>query len=128
MNSVLITGGTGSFGKQFIASLFERHPEIKRVVVFSRDELKQFQMSQSYPSNRYPAIRFFIGDIHDQARIRRASQGIDTVIHAAPLKHVPIAGYNFFRVHQDQRSLCSESHRGLPRYRCAAGNSAPHLI
>ena len=96
MNSVLITGGTGSFGKQFIASLFERHPEIKRVVVFSRDELKQFQMSQSYPSNRYPAIRFFIGDIRDQARIRRALEGIDTVIHAAALKHVPIAEYNPF--------------------------------
>ena len=96
MNSVLITGGTGSFGKQFVASLFERHPEIKRVVVFSRDELKQFEMSQSYPSNRYPAIRFFIGDIRDQARIRRALEGIDIVIHAAALKHVPIAEYNPF--------------------------------
>jgi FlaA1/EpsC-like NDP-sugar epimerase len=96
MNSVLITGGTGSFGKQFVASLFERHPEIKRVVVFSRDELKQFEMSQSYPANRYPAIRFFIGDIRDQARIRRALEGIDTVIHAAALKHVPIAEYNPF--------------------------------
>jgi len=96
MNSVLITGGTGSFGKQFVASLFARHPEIKRVVVFSRDELKQFEMSQSYPANRYPAIRFFIGDIRDQARIRRALEGIDTVIHAAALKHVPIAEYNPF--------------------------------
>ena len=96
MNSVLITGGTGSFGKQFVASLFARYPEIKRVVVFSRDELKQFEMSQSYPSNRYPAIRFFIGDIRDQARIRRALEGIDTVIHAAALKHVPIAEYNPF--------------------------------
>jgi len=96
MNSVLITGGTGSFGKQFVASLFERHPEIKRVVVFSRDELKQFEMSQSYPSNRYPAIRFFIGDIRDPDRIRRALEGIDTVIHAAALKHVPIAEYNPF--------------------------------
>ena len=96
MKSVLITGGTGSFGRQFVASLFARHPEIKRVVVFSRDELKQFEMSQSYPANRYPAIRFFIGDIRDQARIRRALEGIDTVIHAAALKHVPIAEYNPF--------------------------------
>lgn len=96
MKRILITGGTGSFGKQFVASLFERHPDIERVVVFSRDELKQFQMSQSYPANRYPAVRFFIGDIRDQARIRRALEGIDTVIHAAALKHVPIAEYNPF--------------------------------
>ena len=96
MNSVLITGGTGSFGNQFVASLFERQPEIKRVVVFSRDELKQYQMSQSYPANRYPAMRFFIGDIRDPDRIRRALEGIDTVIHAAALKHVPIAEYNPF--------------------------------
>jgi UDP-N-acetylglucosamine 4,6-dehydratase (inverting) len=96
MNSVLITGGTGSFGKQFVASLFERHPEIERVVVFSRDELKQFQMSQSYPDKKFPAIRFFIGDIRDPNRIRRALEGIDTVIHAAALKHVPIAEYNPF--------------------------------
>jgi UDP-N-acetylglucosamine 4,6-dehydratase/5-epimerase len=96
MKRIFITGGTGSFGKQFVVSLFERHPEIERVVVFSRDELKQFQMSQSYPANRYPAMRFFIGDIRDPNRIRRALEGIDTVIHAAALKHVPIAEYNPF--------------------------------
>jgi UDP-N-acetylglucosamine 4,6-dehydratase (inverting) len=96
MKKILITGGTGSFGKQFVASLFERHPEIERVVVFSRDELKQFQMSQSYPDKKFPAIRFFIGDIRDPDRIRRALEGIDTVIHAAALKHVPIAEYNPF--------------------------------
>lgn len=96
MKRILITGGTGSFGKQFVASLFERHPEIERVVVFSRDELKQFQMSQSYPDKKFPAIRFFIGDIRDPNRIRRALEGIDTVIHAAALKHVPIAEYNPF--------------------------------
>ena len=96
MKRILITGGTGSFGKQFVASLFERHPEIERVVVFSRDELKQFQMSQSYPDKKFPAIRFFIGDIRDPNRISRALEGIDTVIHAAALKHVPIAEYNPF--------------------------------
>ena len=96
MKRILITGGTGSFGKQFVASLFERNPDIERVVIFSRDELKQFQMSQSYPASRYPAVRFFIGDIRDPARIRRALEGIDTVIHAAALKHVPIAEYNPF--------------------------------
>ena len=96
MKRILITGGTGSFGKQFVESLFERHPEIERVVVFSRDELKQFQMSQSYPDKKFPAIRFFIGDIRDPNRIRRALEGIDTVIHAAALKHVPIAEYNPF--------------------------------
>ena len=93
---ILITGGTGSFGKQFVASLFERHPSVERVVVFSRDELKQFQMIQSYPDKKFPAIRFFIGDIRDPNRIRRALEGIDTVIHAAALKHVPIAEYNPF--------------------------------
>ena len=93
---ILITGGTGSFGKQFVASLLERHPSVERVVIFSRDELKQFQMSQSYSDNQSPAIRFFIGDIRDSARIRRALEGIDTVVHAAALKHVPIAEYNPF--------------------------------
>ncbi|MEM7256672.1 MAG: UDP-N-acetylglucosamine 4,6-dehydratase (inverting) [Pseudomonadota bacterium] len=95
---VLITGGTGSFGKRFIKTLFDRYPNIRRVVVYSRDELKQFEMAQQYPHDLYPNIRFFIGDVRDQARLRRAMQDIDVVIHAAALKQVPAAEYNPFEV------------------------------
>jgi UDP-N-acetylglucosamine 4,6-dehydratase (inverting) len=94
--SILVTGGTGSFGQRFIATLFERYPNIERVVVFSRDELKQYEMAQQYPPKKYPNLRFFIGDIRDEQRIYRALEGIDTVIHAAALKQVPAAEYNPF--------------------------------
>lgn len=70
--SILITGGTGSFGKAFVRTVLERYPEVKRPVIFSRDELKQFEMSQEFPEAKYPAVRYFIGDIRDEARIRRA--------------------------------------------------------
>ena len=94
--SVLITGGTGSFGKAFIKTVLERFPDVKRLVVFSRDELKQFEMAQQFPAERYPAIRYFIGDIRDENRLRRALEGIDIVVHAAALKQVPAAEYNPF--------------------------------
>ena len=94
--SILITGGTGSFGKQFVRTLVERHPEIKRIVIFSRDELKQYEMAQEYPRDKFPQMRFFIGDVRDVARVKRAFEGIDTVIHAAALKQVPAAEYNPF--------------------------------
>lgn len=94
--SLLITGGTGSFGKAFVKTVLERYPDIKRLVIFSRDELKQFEMEQNFPMNRYKALRYFIGDVRDQQRLRRALQGIDTVIHAAALKQVPAAEYNPF--------------------------------
>lgn len=94
--SVLITGGTGSFGKAFVARVLQRFPGIKRLVVFSRDELKQFEMAQTFSEARYPAIRYFIGDVRDEQRIRRALEGIDVVIHAAALKQVPAAEYNPF--------------------------------
>jgi UDP-N-acetylglucosamine 4,6-dehydratase (inverting) len=93
---ILITGGTGSFGKTFVATVFQRYPKIGRLVVYSRDELKQFEMAQQYPSDRYPSVRFFIGDVRDPTRLRRAMEGIDTIVHAAALKHVPIAEYNPF--------------------------------
>lgn len=92
--SILITGGTGSFGKAFTKIVLERWPQVKRLVVFSRDEQKQFQMAQEYPAGKYPMIRFFIGDVRDQNRLKRALKGIDYVIHAAAMKHVPIAEYN----------------------------------
>lgn len=94
--SVLITGGTGSFGKAFVKTVLERYPAIKRLVVFSRDELKQFEMDQQFPEKQYKAIRYFIGDIRDESRLRRALEGIDVVIHAAALKQVPAAEYNPF--------------------------------
>lgn len=92
--SVLITGGTGSLGKALTKHFLTRYPEIKRLVIFSRDEQKQFEMAQEYPTSRFPQIRFFIGDVRDFDRVKRAFKGIDYVIHAAAMKHVPIAEYN----------------------------------
>lgn len=94
--SVLITGGTGSFGKAFVRTVLDRYPDIRRLVIFSRDELKQFEMSQTFSEQEYPALRYFIGDIRDEARLRRALEGIDIVVHAAALKQVPAAEYNPF--------------------------------
>lgn len=94
--SILITGGTGSFGKAFTKTILERYPDVKRLVIFSRDELKQFEMSQEFDPAKHRAIRYFIGDIRDQDRVRRALEGIDVVIHAAALKQVPAAEYNPF--------------------------------
>lgn len=94
--SILVTGGTGSFGKKFIGTVLGKFPQVKRVVVFSRDELKQFEMSQEFPDTKFEAIRYFIGDVRDKDRLRRALEGIDTVVHAAALKQVPAAEYNPF--------------------------------
>ena len=94
--SILVTGGTGSLGKKLVATLIERYPTLKRLVVFSRDELKQSEMAQNYPEDKYPSIRFFIGDVRDAARLKRAMEGIDTVVHAAALKQIPTAEYNPF--------------------------------
>ena len=91
---LLITGGTGSFGKAFVAQILEQFPDIRRVVIYSRDELKQWEMQQQFPEKEYPQLRFFIGDVRDQNRLRRALEGIDTVVHAAALKQVPAAEYN----------------------------------
>ncbi len=92
--SILITGGTGSLGKALTFHLLKKYPQIKRLVIFSRDEQKQFQMAQEYPESKYPQIRFFIGDVRDRERLIRAFKGVDYVIHAAAMKHVPIAEYN----------------------------------
>ena len=92
--SILITGGTGSFGKAFIKNVLKSYPKIKKLVVFSRDELKQFEMSKEFSEKKYPMIRYFIGDIRDRFRLQRAFQDIDIVIHAAALKQVPTAEYN----------------------------------
>ncbi len=93
---MLLTGGTGSFGRKFVEVLLTRHPEVKRLVIYSRDELKQFEMAQQFPSERYPNLRFFIGDVRDGDRVKRALEGIDTVVHAAAMKQVPTDEYNPF--------------------------------
>jgi len=94
--SILVTGGTGSFGQKFVRTVFREYPGVKRVVIYSRDELKQFDMSQDYPESQYPQIRFFIGDVRDGSRLYRAMEGIDVVVHAAALKQVPACEYNPF--------------------------------
>ena len=95
-SSILLTGGTGSFGRAFAKEILKRCPTLKRLVIFSRDELKQFEMAQEFPKEKYPAIRFFLGDVRDQQRLKRALEGIDAVVHAAALKQVPAAEYNPF--------------------------------
>jgi UDP-N-acetylglucosamine 4,6-dehydratase len=91
--SVLITGGTGSFGHRYISTLLER-TKVERLVVFSRDEQKHFQMQSTFKND--PRLRFFIGDVRDEERVRMAMRGVDYVIHAAAMKHVPLAEYNPF--------------------------------
>lgn len=92
--SILITGGTGSFGKKFVQSVLEKYPTIKRLVIFSRDELKQFEMSQEFSPSVHKSLRYFIGDVRDGERLKRACEGIDIIVHAAALKQVPTAEYN----------------------------------
>jgi UDP-N-acetylglucosamine 4,6-dehydratase len=92
--SILITGGTGSFGKEFVETILAKWPDIKRLVIYSRDEQKQYVMAQDYPETSFPQLRFFIGDVRDYERLKRACQGIDYIIHAAAMKHVHIAEYN----------------------------------
>ena len=92
--SILITGGTGSFGKMFTKLILDRNPGVKKLVILSRDEQKHFQMAQEFPEHKYPAMRYFIGDVRDKERLKRAFEGIDIVIHAAAMKHVHLAEYN----------------------------------
>jgi len=92
---VLITGGTGSFGKKCTEIILNRYKP-KKLIIFSRDELKQFEMSQQFPITKYPSMRYFIGDVRDKERMYRAFNDVDYVIHAAALKQVPAAEYNPF--------------------------------
>ena len=92
--SVLITGGTGSLGKALTSHIFRHHSNIKKLIILSRDEQKQFQMAQEFPEKEFPQIRFLLGDVRDQERLTRAFQGVDIVIHAAAMKHVHLAEYN----------------------------------
>ena len=95
-NSYLITGGTGSFGKAFVYNLVNSNKKISRLVIFSRDELKQYEMAQLFPAQKYPFIRFFLGDVRDAKRVVSATEDIETIIHAAALKQVPTTEYNPF--------------------------------
>ena len=92
--SLLITGGTGSLGNALTEHILNKYPDIRRLIIFSRDEQKQFQMAQKFSAEKYPQIRFFIGDVRDRERLKRALNGVDYVIHAAAMKHVHLAEYN----------------------------------
>lgn len=92
--TILITGGTGSLGKALTSHIFKNHPNVKKLIILSRDEQKQFQMAQEYPESQFPQIRFLLGDVRDEQRLVRAFQGVDVVIHAAAMKHVHLAEYN----------------------------------
>lgn len=92
--NILITGGTGSLGKALTKRILAEWPDVRRLIIFSRDEQKQYHMAQEYPVSEHPQLRFFIGDVRDRQRLIRAFKGVDYVIHAAAMKHVPIAEYN----------------------------------
>ncbi len=91
--SLLVTGGTGSFGQKFVETVLRDHKP-RRLVIFSRDELKQFEMAQRFPESKYPCLRYFVGDVRDRQRMMRALAGVDIVVHAAAMKHITAAEYN----------------------------------
>ena len=93
-SSILITGGTGSFGKKFVERVLQRFPNIHRLVIYSRDELKQYEMAQYFSERDYPGLRYFLGDVRDRDRLTRACEQVEMVVHAAALKQVPAAEYN----------------------------------
>lgn len=94
--TLLVTGGTGSFGKAFLKKIIKDYKDVKKLIIFSRDELKQFELSQDFDEKKYKFLRFFIGDIRDLQRLERALEGVDYVVHAAALKQVVTSEYNPF--------------------------------
>lgn len=93
--SVLVTGGTGSFGRKFVKTVLERYKP-RKLIVFSRDELKQFEMAHEFSPQEYPCLRYFIGDVRDESRLSEAFHNVDIVVHAAAMKQIPAAEYNPF--------------------------------
>lgn len=91
---VLITGGTGSFGNKFVETILRDYPNVKKIIIYSRGELKQFNMKQKYPEKDFPMMRYLIGDVRDGERLKRASEGVDVIIHTAAIKQVDTAEYN----------------------------------
>ena len=118
-SSILITGGTGSFGRAFIEDTFRRYPDLKRLVVYSRDELKQWQLQQLYPPDRYPQLRLFLGDVRDRGRLMSALEDVNIVIHAAALKQVPRCSHAHTRLctrasaHASRSSVVSAASEGV---------------
>ena len=94
--TVFLTGGTGSFGKHFVRTVTKKFKKIRKLIIFSRDELKQFEMEKEFPIKKYPYLRYFLGDVRDLSRLKMAMYGSDIVVHAAALKQVPAAEYNPF--------------------------------
>ena len=92
--TILITGGTGSFGKKFIEVILRDYPNVRKVIIYSRDELKQYELKLKYPVAQFPMMRFFLGDVRDLERLTRACEGVDVIIHAAAIKQVDTAEYN----------------------------------
>jgi len=88
--SVLITGGTGSFGKKFVETILRDYPQVKKIIIYSRDELKQFELKQKYPGHKYPQLRFFIGDVRDLERLTRACEGVDVIIQPPSSRWIPL--------------------------------------
>ena len=119
--SILVTGGTGSFGKKFIETVFNKYKP-KKIIVYSRDELKQFEMQQIWPDHSEIPIRYFIGDVRDYHRLKTAMQGVDIVIHTAALKQVPASEYNPFETVKNQHYWWTECGGCSNIRRCKKGH------
>jgi UDP-N-acetylglucosamine 4,6-dehydratase len=130
--TVLVTGGTGSFGKQFIAQALQ-HFDMRRCIVFSRDEQKHYDMSLEFPTERYPCVRYFIGDVRDVDRLELAMRDVDYVVHAAAMKHVPLAEYNPFEcvmtnIHGAENVVKAALRKGVKRVIALSTDKAANPI
>ena len=130
--TVLVTGGTGSFGQQFIRTVLQNF-QMRRCIVFSRDEQKHYEMSQTFPVERYPCMRYFIGDVRDVDRLELAMRDVDYVVHAAAMKHVPLAEYNPFEcvmtnIHGAENVVKAALRKGVKRVIALSTDKAANPI